>query len=340
MDVKKIALLVGALLIAGVTAVMAKNMFSGASAPQAVAGPATVPAGPQVLVATRALPVGTIVDAEAFRYQPWPEGLVQDAYFIRGGEGETDPATLIGTVVRNEISAGQPVTQGSLIRPGERGFLAAALGPGMRAVTVGVSSTSGVAGFVFPGDRVDLVLAQEVEGGGDGPPLRVSETFVRNIRVLAVDQRLDARDADGNQVAQSTSTVTFEATPRIAEKIAVAQTIGQLSLSLRSLADNTAELERAIASGEVQVPESDDPRAERRMLLAIANRPIDTNSTYTVGADVSRFQRSSVPGRSRDDGNNNNAQGGALSGVDGRPAGPVVRVARGNNVTLVPVGAR
>lgn len=339
MDVKKIVLLVGALLIAGVTALMAKNMFTGASAPQAVAGPATVPAGPQVLVATRALPVGTIIDAEAFRYQPWPEGLVQDAYFIRGGDGETDPSTLIGTVVRTEITAGQPVTQGSLIRPGERGFLAAALGPGMRAVTVGVSSTSGVAGFIFPGDRVDLVLAQEVAGGGDGAPLRVSETFVRNIRVLAVDQRLDARDEDGNQVAQNTSTVTLEATPRIAEKIAVAQTIGQLSLSLRSLADNTAELERAIASGEVQVPESDDPRAERRMLLAIANRPIDTNGTYTVGADVSRFQRSTVPGRPRSDNNDSNAQGG-VSGVDGRPAGPIVRVARGNNVTLVPVGAR
>ena len=69
MDVKKILLLVGALLIAGVTAVMAKNMFSGASAPQAQAGP-VVPAGPEVLVATRTLPVGTIVDAESFRYQP------------------------------------------------------------------------------------------------------------------------------------------------------------------------------------------------------------------------------------------------------------------------------
>ena len=83
MDVKKIALLVGALIIAAVTAVMAKNMFTGASAPQAVAAPA-VPAGPEVLVATRALPVGTIIDAEAFRFQPWPQGLVQDAYYVRG----------------------------------------------------------------------------------------------------------------------------------------------------------------------------------------------------------------------------------------------------------------
>ena len=339
MDVKKIVLLVGALLIAAVTAVMAKNMFSGASAPEAQAGP-VVPAGPEVLVATRTLPIGTIIDAEAFRYQPWPEGLVQPAYYTRGEQGG-DPQGLIGTVVRNEISAGQPLTQGAIVRPGERGFLAAALGPGMRAVTVGVSATSGVAGFVFPGDRVDLVLTQEVTGSGDddGPPLRASETIVRNIRVLAVDQRLNARDEAGNQVAQTVATVTFEATPKIAEKIAVAQTIGQLSLSLRSLADNNAELERAIASGEVQVPHNGDPRAERQMLLAVAVQPNDTNTTYTVGADVSRFQRATVPSRHRNDSNNAASIPRAPSVVD-RPIGPVVRVARGNNVTLVPVGAR
>ena len=339
MDFKKIALLVGALIIAGFTAVMAKNMFTGASAPQAVAGPA-VPVGPEVLVATRTLPVGTIIDAEAFRYQPWPEGLVQDVYYIRGAQGSVHPSTLIGTVVRSEITAGQPVTQGSLVRPGERGFLAAALGPGMRAVTVGVSATSGVAGFVFPGDRVDLVLTQEVAGGGDGSPLRVSETIIRNIRVLAVDQRLDARNEEGDQVPMSTSTVTFEATPKIAEKIAVAQTIGQLSLSLRSLADNNAELERAIASGEVQVPQTDDPSAERRMLLAVANQPIDTNPTYTVGADVSRFQRSSVPARPAPEGVAASAGQSGQTNVNGTPTGPVVRIARGNNVTIVPVGAR
>ena len=339
MDFKKIALLVGALIIAGFTAVMAKNMFTGASAPQAVAGPA-VPVGPEVLVATRTLPVGTIIDAEAFRYQPWPEGLVQDVYYIRGAQGSVHPSTLIGTVVRSEITAGQPVTQGSLVRPGERGFLAAALGPGMRAVTVGVSATSGVAGFVFPGDRVDLVLTQEVAGGGDGSPLRVSETIIRNIRVLAVDQRLDARNEEGDQVPMSTSTVTFEATPKIAEKIAVAQTIGQLSLSLRSLADNNAELERAIASGEVQVPQTDDPSAERRMLLAVANQPVDTNPTYTVGADVSRFQRSSVPARPAPEGVAAPAGQSGQTNVNGTPTGPVVRIARGNNVTIVPVGAR
>src|SRR5437868_1326303 len=307
MDVKKIVLLVGALLIAGVTAIMAKNMFTGASAPPAEATAQQAPRGPEVLVATRTLAVGTIIDAEAFRYQPWPQGLVQDAYFVRGGAGG-DPSSLIGTVVRNEITAGQPLSQGAIVRPGERGFLAAALGPGMRAVTVGVSATSGVAGFVFPGDRVDLVLTQEVTGGGDGPPLRASETIVRNIRVLAVDQSLDARNPEGNQVAHPSATITFEATPKIAEKIAVAQTIGQLSLSLRSIADNNAELERAIAAGEVQVPHNADPHAERQMLLAISSQPNDSNTTYTVGAEVSRFQRSTVPARHHSDGGNNSAR--------------------------------
>lgn len=341
MDVRKIVLLVGALVIAAVTAVMAKNMFTGASAPQAVAGPVTQQTGPEVLVATRSLPVGTIIDAESFRYQPWPEGLVQNAYFVRGGEGGVDPSQLVGTVVRTEITAGQPVTQGALVRPGDRGFLAAALGPGMRAVTVGVSATSGVAGFIFPGDRVDLVLTQEVAGGGDGEPLRVSETILRNVRVLATDQRINARDENGNQVPQNSSSVTLEATPTMAEKIAVAQTMGQLSLSLRSLADNSAELERAIAAGEVQVPETDDPQAERRMLIALSGRPVESGGTYTVGGDVSRFQRRTVPGRAADN-NDNGPQSQASGGSTGSgvPDGPVVRVARGSNMTVVPVGAR
>ena len=355
MDVKKIVLLVGALVVAAITAVMAKNMFAGAGAPQAEAAP-VVPAGPEVLVATRALPVGTIIDAEAFKYQQWPEGLVQPAYFIKG-QNAVNPADLLGAVVRNEITAGQPLTQGALIKPGERGFLAAALGPGMRAITVAVSATSGVNGFVFPGDRVDIVLTQEVTGGGEGQALKVSETIIRNIRVLATDKRMTAQNADGKPEVVDISTVTLEATPKIAEKIAVAQTIGQISLSLRSLADNTAELERAIASGEVQVPEGADPRAERRMLLAIASKPIDANPTFTVGADVSRFQRSSVPAKTNKEAapadpvqQMGKVFGSLANAITGKPeaaptpapapVGPVVRIARGNNVSIVPVGAK
>jgi len=335
MDVKKLALLVGALVIAVITAVMAKNMFAGAGAQQAIAAPA--PTGPKVLVAKKALPVGTIIDVDALTYQPWPKELMQSAYYVEG-QPDGDTKALLGTVVRNAITAGQPVTRGALIGPKDRGFLAAALGPGMRAITVPVNASTGVAGFVFPGDHVDLVLTQQVEGGGDGPALKVSETIVRNVRVLATDQRVTQTDEDGKTQVRIATNVTLEATPRIAEKIAVSQSMGTLSLSLRSIADNTAELERAIASGDVKVPENANPSQERQLLLAVANRPIDTNTTFTTGGDVSRFQRRTVPAKPLNQSGSSGAPG--ASGGSAAPTGPVVRIARGNEITVVPVGAR
>jgi pilus assembly protein CpaB len=346
MDVKKLALLVGALVIAVVTAVMAKNMFAGAGAQQAAAAPA-VPVGPKVLVAKKALPVGTIIDAESLTFQPWPKELMQGAYYV---DGQPDSKNLAGTVVRYAIAAGQPITRGSLVGPKDRGFLAAALGPGMRAVTVPVNVTTGVAGFIFPGDHVDIVLSQQVAGGGDGPPLKVSETIVRNVRVLATDQRVTSKDDDGKTAVRTFSNVTFEVTPKLAEKIAVAQTVGQLSLSLRSIADNSAELERAVAAGDIKVPANVSPAQERQMLLAYSNRPIDTNTTFTTGGDVSRFQRRTVPAKAGGPGEQmagamaalGKGLGQALTGKpgEGTVSGPVVRVARGNDVTVVPVGAR
>ena len=346
MDVKKLALLVGALVIAVVTAVMAKNMFAGAGAQQAAAAP-TVPVGPKVLVAKKALPVGTIIDADSFSFQPWPKELMQGAYYV---ENQPDSKGLAGTVVRYAIAAGQPVTRGSLVGPQDRGFLAAALGPGMRAVTVPVSASTSVAGFVFPGDHVDLVLTQTVTGGGDGPPLKVSETIIRNVRVLATDQRFTEKDDDGKTAIKTFSNVTIEVTPRIAEKVAVAQSLGQLSLSLRSLSDNSGDLERAIASGDVKLPPNASPADERQMLLAYSDRPIDTNTTFSTGGDVSRFQRRTVPAKPAAMGDQIGRAmtglakgiGQALTGQGGAPvvAGPVVRVARGNDVTAVPVGAR
>jgi pilus assembly protein CpaB len=348
MDVKKVALLVGALVIAIITAVMAKNMFTGAGAEQANAAP-VVPAGPKVLVARKALPVGTIIDAESLAFQAWPKELVQNAYYTEGAP-DADLSKLLGTVVRNPITAGQPLTRGTLVGPNDRGFLAAALGPGMRAVTVPVSTTTGVAGFIFPGDRVDMVLTQDVVGGGDGPPLKVSETIIRNLRVLATDQRIDGKDEDGKTVVKTFTTVTLEATPRIAEKIAVGQSLGSLSLSLRSIADNTAELETAVATGQVKIPAGTNPVEERKMLLAVANRPADSNTTFVTGGDVSRFQRRSVPAKASSQGEQagdalkgfaNALSGGpGAAGAQGAVNGPSVRVARGNTVTVVPVGAR
>ncbi|VXC89162.1 Flp pilus assembly protein CpaB [Sphingomonas sp. AX6] len=342
MDGKKIILLVGALIVAAVTAFMARSMIMGASAPVAganVAGSNVPVDGPQVLVATKALPVGTILTADSLRFQPWPKELVEGAYYLKDA---TDVQAMVGTVVRFAIPAGQPITQGALVKPGDRGFLAAALGAGMRAVTVPVSTESSVAGFVFPGDRIDLILTQEVAGGGDGPPLKASETILRNLRVLATDQRTDKKlDEAGNTEVVTYSTVTIEATPTIAEQIAVARTVGSLSLSLRSIADNAGELEEAIASGDVEV--SDDPNAERAMLAGVSTRPVVGATSVSTGADVSRYQRRTVPGKPIETAAPMNGApqttsypGGAAPVVQG----PMVRVARGNTVTDVPVGGK
>jgi pilus assembly protein CpaB len=289
-----------------------------------------------VLVAKKALPAGTIIDADSFTLQPWPKELMQSAYYVEG-QPDGDPKKLLGTVVRYPITAGQPVTRGSLVGPGDRGFLAAALGPGMRAITVPVNVSSGVAGFVFPGDHVDLVLTEQVQGGGEGVPLKVSETIIRNLRVLATDQRISDKDEEGKTQVKTFSNVTLEVTPKIAEKISVAQSLGSLSLSLRSIADNSADVERAVASGQIKIPAGTSPDQEKQMLVAMANQPIDTNTTFTTGGDVSRFQRRTVPARTAPADTAAKAPAALASAV---PAGPVVRIARGNDVTVVPVGAR
>lgn len=342
MDRRKLLLLVGALIIAIGTAMMAKSLFTGASTPQAEAA-AKVATGPKVLVAQRALPVGTIITTDAVAYQEWPKELVRDAYFI---EGEADIAKLLGTVVRFQVTAGEPVTQGSLVAPGDRGFLAAALGPGMRAVTIPVSAKTGVAGFVFPGDRIDLVLTQTIEGENDRESLRTSETILKNLRVLATDQSTENEVVDGKTQVRKFSTVTLEVTPKIAEIIAVSQTIGKLSLSLRSIADSAGELEQAIASGDVTLPANASKADEEKLIKTAMNRPIARGGSFVTGGDVSRFQRSSMPPAKSAVAPIGMAgapmgmapQTGAGPVAPARPAGPVVRVTRGKETSVVEVG--
>ena len=343
MDRKKLVLLLGALIVAIGTAFAARSMFAEGSAPEAVAAPE--PKGPKVLVANRALPAGTIITADALSYQQWPDELVQNAYFI---EGESDVNQLLGTVVRFPVTAGEPVTQGSLVAPGDRGFLAAALGPGMRAVTVPVSARTGVAGFVFPGDRVDVVLTMQYKSQVTDLKYEGSETILKNVRVLATDQSTETvTNEEGKTVVRAFRTVTIEVTPKIAEQVGLAQTMGTLSLSLRSLADSQSELERAIANGDVKIPEGATPEEEENLLRAARNRPVSGSNSYESSFEVSNFRRmiqikdeaiinrrlqaAESFGSSRAA-----AEGGSSAPV---PRGPTVRVTRGKSTTEVPVSS-
>ena len=155
--------------------------------------------------------------------------------------------------------------------------------------------------------------------------------------MLATDQRFDNQPtAEGKQTVSNFSLVTLEATPKMAEKIAVAQKIGALSLSLRPLADTSQDLEKAIAAGDINMPAGTDPKAENKMLLDLATRPQDGQTSFTTGGEVSRFARSGAP----------RSFGGGMMPTG--PAGhamlaavaPVIRVARGNTVTDTPVGGK
>lgn len=326
MDKKKLMLLLGAMVIALGSALAVRSVMSGHVAPAVQAAIMPSP-GPRVLVALLPLPVGTIITADAVGFQPWPRGMVQDAYFV---DGTTDKTKLIGTVVRNPITAGQPLTQGALVAPGDRGFLAAALGAGMRAITIPVSDMSGVAGFIFPGDHVDMMLTQTLKGNAQDPnalPLSMTETILRNIRVLATDQTTETEvTTNGKSVVKTAHDVTLEVTPRIAEKIAVAQTLGSLSLSLRSLADNQSELDHAIASGTLKLPAGTTKQDENKLVALAANRPVEGATSFSTGGDVSRFARRTLP-----------ATGSPRRGAT-TPAVPMVRVARGNTVMAQQLG--
>ena len=263
MPLRSILLIGLAVIMAGATAMLARSLLSEPAESTQAPAPVAEKAALRILVAATALPVGKLVAREDITWQSWPDDRVHGSYLV---EGKSNPDALVGHVVRYAIAAGMPVTRENLVAPGERGFLAAALSPGMRAVTVPVNSVTGIAGFVFPGDRVDLIVNHKVEDASRQQRL-ASETVVRNLRVLAVDTRTaPGNGTDGDPTPRPGKTVTLEVTPRTAEKVVLAQSLGTLSLALRSL-----ETESTGQSGE------DGTGAA----------PVDTVATATWDEDVS-----------------------------------------------------
>ncbi|PWC42102.1 Flp pilus assembly protein CpaB [Azospirillum sp. TSO22-1] len=228
----------------GAVGVVVLNLPSGEPVPVAVAEPA-VPARSAILVAARALPTGTLLRPEDVRWEDWPLKGVPEGYIERG----RTTAEAVGAVNRRPFVAGEPLVLGQLVLPNERGFLAAVLTPGKRAVAVAVDAVSAASGLISPGDRVDLILAQTFDKDSAAPGRgAVGETLLRDLRVLSIDQHLGDAAVDRNTGAPAVPrTVSLEVTAKQAEAIAVASGLGRLSLVLRSLG----------ATEAVQPPEAD-----------------------------------------------------------------------------------
>ncbi|MGD8325924.1 MAG: Flp pilus assembly protein CpaB [Sphingomonadales bacterium] len=244
MDVRKLILVIVAIAIAGIAALLARSMVNTNQPVAAEVVQVEAPRAPstEIMVAAVPLPLGKLVEEKDVAWKAWPEDGVDQNYILKEN---FDTTNLIGKVVRHSMVEGEPVTLRKLVGPGQRGFLAAVLGPGMRAVTVPVNQTTGIAGFIFPGDRVDLILTHLVKDARN-QERQASETVLYNVRVLAVDR--DTNDL--NNAPKVASTVTLEVTPKIAEVISVLRKLGDLSLSLRSLASTESEAEGPIVNAD------------------------------------------------------------------------------------------
>jgi pilus assembly protein CpaB len=201
--------------------------------PQTAAAPPP-PAALHVLVASRPIHAGSLIVPEDI------EAALVDEDKLQPHSMKDTPAArqaLRGAMLRRSLGAGEAFIPGEYLSPGDRGFLASVLEPGMRAVTVGVDAVSGTAGLIWPGDRVDLLLTQSLEDQTLPLDHRVAgETLLVNARVIAVDQQLVQGAQAGSNTAgnQGNRTVTLEVTPVDAEKVEVASRIGHLSMSVHS----------------------------------------------------------------------------------------------------------
>ena len=249
MSTRKIVLVALALITGAGTLYMARSLMTPPE-PVVVQTQAPAPAStPEraVLVARRDLPAGTLIRDNHLEWLPWPETEGELArYIVRQDQTIED---FFGSVVRRGIGAGEPVTEDRLVKPGEQGFLAAVLEPKHRAVSVSINPITGVAGFIFPGDRVDLILTHSIPYEGEIPigERRVTETVLTDLRVLAIDQVTNDQEA----TPRVGEIVTLEVEPKQAELVILMSQMGRLSLSLRSLVREDQEDEAPIASTPV-----------------------------------------------------------------------------------------
>src|SRR3546814_12773917 len=138
------------------------------------------------------------------RWQAWPQAAIGPDHFVKG---QINLQELVGSVVRQSIAQGEPLIPARIVRPGDRGFLAAILTPGMRAVTVAINATSGIAGLIFPGDRVDLILTHAIDTSDERKRERsASETVLRNVTIPETDPRNDFEQGTPGQPAHNGTT--------------------------------------------------------------------------------------------------------------------------------------
>jgi pilus assembly protein CpaB len=244
-----------ALVLAGAAVFLAQNWLQ-SQKPQIV----EVPAEPQVQMATvvvAATPLyfGNTVRREHLREIEWPAGAVPPGSFgsvddLLGEEGER-------RVALRAIEINEPVLKNKISGFGGRASLSTILAPEMRASTIRVNDINGVAGFVLPGDHVDIMLTRGTGRNNDTDLL--TDILLQNVKVLAIDQ-----DANEDRAQPAVvKAVTLEVTPVQAQKLVLAQRLGQLSLALRNITNAVAEKPKTVTLSDLRVGEVNQSLGEK-----------------------------------------------------------------------------
>jgi pilus assembly protein CpaB len=240
-----------ALGLSGIGATLLIGLGSHPAPMQAAVAPVEVPKTP-LLVASRVVRAGTLLLPDDVTSKPVMAGDVPAGAWI---DSLDTRAAIQGAMVRHQMEPGQAILHDDVVRPGERGFLAAVLSPGTRAATIGVDAVSGTAGLIWPGDRVDVILTQKIDDANTPIARRVvGETVLRDVRVIAVDQHMTEGVAPNNGITAvnaSSRTVTIEVAAGESEKIAVAATLGHLALVIRSATELDQQV---VADGPTEHP--------------------------------------------------------------------------------------
>ncbi|MCC6890883.1 MAG: Flp pilus assembly protein CpaB [Hyphomicrobiales bacterium] len=190
-----------------------------------------------IVVASRPLRFGAELNGSSLREIAWPDDAVPAGAFAR----ISDLMSPERRVVLTAIEANEPILASKITGPGQRATLSAMIADGMRAVTIRVNDVDGVAGFVLPGDRVDVALTRQSDKNN------TSDVVLQNIKVLAIDQMADER-TDKPAIARA---VTLEVNATDAQKIALAATVGNMSLMLRRAGEAKAADTRRVTLGDL-----------------------------------------------------------------------------------------
>ncbi|WIY53322.1 Flp pilus assembly protein CpaB [Devosia sp. YIM 151766] len=228
-------------LVAGGLAAFLVTRGGGASSPQSpqVVTEVVEEAKTRILVAKTGIGIGERLGPASVEWQDWPQGALRSEYVTIAAMPDA-PADLTDAVARFEFFPGEPIREAKLVRS-DQGYLSAVLAQGKRGVSVGVTAASSAGGFVVPNDHVDVVLTTASASG------QRSEVILSDVRVLAIGKRLGEMGASGGnegdgsgpnpETFDSSTIATLELDPAGAETLINASTRGQLTLTLRSVAD-------------------------------------------------------------------------------------------------------